>query len=398
MNKWGYTCTLFLVLCLFGCDATDQTSEIASESARGDVITVEHQRTYTVQQMNDLAAEFDIPLSARYGAAIYRMEYLTVDVKGDLIMASGAVVVPQPILQSLSIVSYQHGTSVRRYDVPSAGGTEAILIGLLFSADGYLSVMPDLVGFGSSSGFHPYLIADVSASAILDHLHAVLNWSLTQSWDLSGELFFAGYSSGGYTAMAAQRALEKENGNMFSLIASAPMGGPYDLSGTMLEAILKEEPYPEPYLLPYILLSYNEAYGLFESLSDFLTSPYDVTLPPLFDGMHSGAEINNAMPSIPIKIVREEILQSIREGFDHPFLQRLRENDLTNWTPKSPMRLYHCAADEVVPVENSKVAAQSLGDLATFIDPSPESGHVGCALVAISNARSWFNSIATANR
>ena len=247
MNRWVCVCTLFVLVCLFGCDSTDQGPDVVSTPDRGDVISVELQRTYTVQEMNQLAAGFDIPLSARYGAAVYVMEYMTVDVKGELIMASGAVVVPQPVLGSLAMVSFQHGTSVRRVDVPSAGGTEGVLVGLLFSSDGYLSVMPDLVGLGSSPGFHPYLIADVSASAVIDHLFAVLQWSMTQSWDISGEVYLAGYSSGGYTVLAAQRALEEGYRDTFPIVASAPMAGPYDLSGTMLEMILREEPYPQPY-------------------------------------------------------------------------------------------------------------------------------------------------------
>ncbi|MDE2646783.1 MAG: alpha/beta fold hydrolase [Bacteroidota bacterium] len=398
MNRWACVCTLFVLVCLFGCDSTDQGPDVVSTPDRGDVISVKLQRTYTVQEMNQLAAGFDIPLSARYGAAVYVMEYVTVDVKGELIMASGAVVVPQPVLGSLAMVSFQHGTSVRRVDVPSAGGTEGVLVGLLFSSDGYLSVMPDLVGLGSSPGLHPYLIADVSASAVIDQLSAVLKWSMTQSWEVSRELFLAGYSSGGYTAMAVQRVLEANFQDEYSLVASAPMAGPYDLSGTMLKVILREEPYPQPYYLPYILLSYNEAYDLFDSPSDFLRSPYDVTLPPLFDGTHGSTEINNAMPPIPIHIVRQDVLQAVNEDPDHPFLQSLRENDLTNWSPDSPTRLYHCAGDKLVPIENSQIAAQSFGDVAALIDPSPQSGHIGCALIAIASARAWFNSIVTANR
>lgn len=398
MNRWVCICTLLILICLFGCDSADQGPDVVSPAAQGDVISVELQRTYAVQELNELAEGFNIPLSARYGAAVYVMEYMTVDVEGKLIMASGAVVVPQPTLGSLSMVSFQHGTSVRRFDVPSAGGTEGVLLGLLFSSDGYLSVMPDLVGLGSSPGFHPYLIADVSASAVIDHLLAVLQWSMTQSWDISGEVYLAGYSSGGYTVMAAQRTMQEDYGDIFSIVASAPMAGPYDLSGTMLEMILREEPYPQPYYLPYIMLSYNEAYDFFEHPSDFLRSPYDVTLPPLFDGTHSGEEINNVMPPIPIHIVRQDVLQAVKEDPDHPFLQRLRENDLTNWSPDSPTRLYHCAADELVPIENSQIAAQRSGDAAMLIDPSPQSGHIDCALIAIASARAWFNSIATANR
>ncbi len=326
---------------------------------------------------------------------LYVMEYMTVDTKGQLTVASGIVVIPTPVVERLPIVSFQHGTAVKRSSVPSEGSIEHTLIGMLFSGDGYISVMPDLVGLGSSAGLHPYLIADVSAFAVIDMLRAVTRWSTTQVWEVSNQVYLTGYSSGGYTAMAAHRAIESDYSDEFTVVASAPMAGPYDLSGTMLELMLQDTSYPQPYYLPYILLSYTEAYDLYASPSDFLASPYDVTLPPLFNGTHGADEINDAMPQVPIQIIRKDVVQAVKDNPDHPFVQRLRENDLINWTPRSQMRLYHCAADEIVPIENSQVAAQELGPVAVLVDPSPESGHLSCALIAIANTRAWFNSIST---
>ena len=356
---------------------------------------MEQLKRYTTQEINQLARSLGAPYSARFDVTLYSMEYMTVDTEGELVMASGAVAVPEPVTQQLPIVSFQNGTTVKRSSVPSGGGMEEVLVGLLFSADGYLLVMPDLIGLGSSEGPHPYLVADVSASAVIDMLQAVTRWSATQSWAVSNAIYVAGYSSGGYTAMATHRALEANYSDKFTVAASAPMAGPYDLSSTMLEFILQEKPYSQPYLFPYLLLSYNEVYDLYESPSDFLASPYDVTLPPLFDGTHSSTEINDAMPQIPIQIVRRDILREIKNDLDHPLIERLQENDLINWAPRSPMRLYHCSADELVPIRNSQIAARKFGSVATLVDPSPQSGHVTCAIIAIASARAWFNSIAT---
>ncbi len=390
-------CSLFLVF-LLGCDSSGPDSNGKLPPIRGDVVSVTTLETYTAEQVSQLVGVYGIPYSARYGVSFNVIEYLTVDTHGEMTTASGAVAVPQPFLRSLPMVSFQHGTVVRRSSVPSRGDTDEAVVGMFFAADGYLSVMPDLIGLGHSSGLHPYLVADVSASAIVDMMQAVVRWSLTQTWGTSGEVYMAGYSAGGYTATAAHRLLEAEYSSEFTVKASAPMAGPYDLSGTMLDLMLKGEPYPQPYYLPYLLFSYNEAYGLFDSPSDFLASPYDVTLPPLFDGMHGGSDINEAMPNIPIQIVRSDVLQAIKADVAHPFRQRLRENDLINWIPRAPTRLYHCAADEIVPVENSEIAAQTLGDAATFWDPSPQSEHGRCAPIAIASTRTWFNSISTSGQ
>ena len=390
------TLCLLLVIFLLGCDSSGIEPEPAP--VRGDVIDVTTLVTYTAEEVSQLVGAYGIPYSARYGVSFYVMEYLTVDTHGEETTASGAVAVPQPFLRSLPMVSYQHGTITRRSSAPSRGDTNEAVVGMFFAADGYLSVMPDLIGLGRSPGLHPYLIADVSASAIVDMMQAVVRWSATQPWSYSGEVYMAGYSAGGYTGMAAHRLLEAEYSSEFTIKASSLMAGPYDLSGTMLDLMLREEPYPQPYYFPYVLFSYNEAYGLYNSPSDFLASPYDVTLPPLFDGMHGGGDINEAMPTIPIQIVHPNVLRSFRSDLNHPFRQRLRENDLTNWTPRVPTRLYHCAADELVPIENSSIAAQALGEAATLLDPSPQSGHGDCAPLAIASTRAWFNSVSTSGQ
>ncbi len=362
---------------------------------RGNVARVELLQVYTVSELDQIATELGVLYTPRFDVALHIMEYHTVDIQGEITVASGAIALPQPFSGTLPMVSYQHGTTVRRSDAPSSGILQSNLVGLLFSAEGYLSVMPDLLGLGSSTDFHTYLIADVSATAVVDLMRAVVEWSDTQSWHASNEVYLIGYSSGGYTAMATHEAIEADYSDEFTVIASAPMAGPYHLSGTMLDLIIREEPYPQPYFIAYLLWSYNKAYDLYDRPSDLLIPPYDTTLPPLFDGSHSGVEINDAMPQVPVQIIQPDVVQAVRDNPDHPFLRRLRENDLINWMPRSPVQLYHCASDEVVPIENSILAAQRLGSFVTLIDPSPRSGHIGCAFIAIASARAWFNSIAT---
>ncbi len=388
--------TLVLIV-LWGCDASDPDISAERTSARGSIVRVDEIHRYSVDEINQIFDDFGLPVTARYGVTIYIMEYMTTNLKGESTLASGAVIIPQPILGEFSIVSFQSVTTVSRSSVPSSGDLEQILVGMLFSGDGYLAVMPDMVGLGSSTEFHPYLIADISATTVIDLLRSVVHWSMTEPWSVSHDVYLAGYSAGGYVTMATHRAIEANNSNEFKIAASAPMAGPYDLSGVMFEFMLRREPYGQPYLLPYILMSYNQAYDLYESPSDFLASPYDTTLPPLFDGTHSSSEINAAMPKIPVQIIRSDVLQRVKEDENHKMIQRLRENDLINWSPRSPIRLYHCAADALVPIENSQNAARKFGSIATLIDPSPQSGHTSCALSAIASARSWFNSIVTSN-
>lgn len=141
----------------------------------------------------------------------------------------------------------------------------------------------------------------------------------------------------------------------FEIIASFPMAGAYDLSGVMTDLMLSDEPFGEPYYFPYVTLSAIEYYQLGE-LSDFFTEYYAELLPTLFDGEHAGWEINNYLPSVPKLILKPEVLEEFENNPNHPIREVLRENDLWDWCPESPMYIYHAMADEIVPVENSIVA------------------------------------------
>ena len=56
--------------------------------------------------------------------------------------------------------------------------------------------------------------------------------------------------------MAAHYILENQNINEFNLIASFPMAGHMIYRGIMVDLMLTQEPYGEPYYLPYVLVPY----------------------------------------------------------------------------------------------------------------------------------------------
>ena len=332
--RWpcGQGFLLILALGSIGCDTPVPEEIEAPRVGRGATLSVTQVEIHSAEKITSDLQAIGVPLSARFSVAIYRLVYETVDPFGAVTRASGALLIPTPAAHALPLVSYQHGTIVQHVKAPSLGGAER-LIGLIFAADGYMAAMPDLLGLGDSPGLHPYLHAAASASAVIDMLRATVDFAAANERALNGKLFLAGYSQGGYTAMAAHRVLESEYADEFVVTASAPMAGPYDLSGVMAEVVLGHEPYPSPYFLPYTLLAYNAIYRLFERPSDYLTSPYDTQIPPLFDGGHSAGEINSLLPSIPRNMVRPEVLAAFESDPNHPFRTRLRENNVYDWAP-----------------------------------------------------------------
>src|SRR5262249_7610905 len=133
------------------------------------------------------------------------------------------------------------------------------------------------------------------------------------------------------------------------------------------------------------------------SLGAMLAAPYDTTLPAMLRSNLTSTQINAAMPGAPVQILKPEVLAAFRNNPRHPLRLALQDNDLYRWIPKAPMRLYHCEADQDVPIANSEVALasfQALGDTQVqLIDPLPTGDQTACAQPSLLLAKTWFDSL-----
>jgi hypothetical protein len=339
-----------------------------------------------------------IPLTAQYGVNCYKVVYETIDPLGGRTTASGGLYLPQQSGHNWPLLSFSHGTLTQTNDVPSVAVTLDAFAGIAFASVGYASVVADLLGMGSSPGRHPYLHARSEATASVDMLRAARDYCASNNIGLNGQIFLAGYSQGGHTELALQREMEKYHTNEFTVTASAPMAGPYDLSGVGLNDILSPRCPPNPYYAAYALVSYQSVYAVAPSWSDLLVPPYDTTIPPLFNGNTSETNINSALPACNISSI---LVPAVRTALTNdpgcPLFQALRDNDLYRWKPVAPVRLYHCSGDQDVLPANSQVAysnfvAQGASDV-QLIDPSPGADHSDCVIPALAAAKAWFDTL-----
>ncbi len=349
-------------------------------------------------ETNMIAQQFEsngIPVFPQLPVDVYKLDYETIDPFGLPILASGAVVLPSTVAP-VPLVSYQHGTIVEKSDVPSQLSSDS-LIGVAFGTSGYLASLPDYLGLGDSPGLHPYHHAATEAEAVVDLLRAARTFAASRSVMLNGQLFLLGYSQGGHATMAATRELETQLTNEFTVTASSPMAGAYDLSGVTTDDLLSDRPEPNPYYFIYLLAAYQEIYHLADSLREILAPPYDAALPPLLDGRHSADAINAAMPPVPTQVLRPEYLADFVANPDHPLRLALRANDLYDWTPTEPMRLYHCLGDQDVVFANSQVAYDSFvsrgATQVRLIDPFPAGSHTECAVFSLLQTKVWFDQL-----
>ena len=345
--------TIFTVLNLVGSQSLtgDRGRLISSE-------LLEHKTAYQIDQALSGSIIF---FRATYGASIYKLIYETIDPNGEPTIASGSVTAPKKPTFALPTLSFQSGTMIKRDEASSATGFDGGygIVAMWTASSGYLTVIPDYLGLGESELFHPYQMAKPNATVIIDMLRATRTFCDQEGLETNGQLFLTGYSEGGYTMMAAHKMIEEEHPEEFTITASAPGAGAYDMSGVMVDLMLSGEEYPSPFYLPYTLFAFDEYYNLWESPSDFLKEEYATLLPPLFDGTHSSSEINAAMPAVPMEIMEPDVVDAFSKDENYPLREALRDNDLYDWAPQSPMRLFHSTGDDLVPVENSRLAYET---------------------------------------
>ncbi len=362
----------------------------------GQLLSATWVETFSIAQLDALFQFAGAAISAKYAVGLYDVTYETVDPYGAPILASGAILVPVAHTNAAALVAYDHGTSIEKSDVPSEPNLEGVLASA-FAADGYIAVAPDYLGLGASPGFHPYLHAATEASATIDLLRATRQFCSSNALALNGQLFISGYSQGGHSALATLRALEAQGTNEFSVTACGCGSGPYDLAGVSTQDFLSGRVPPNPYYFLYLLAAYQDVYGLAPSLGDLLAPPYNSTLPPLMDGLHSDTVVNGAMPPVPVSILAPGELADFRSNANNPLRLALAENSLLDWTPKSPLRLYSCSGDEDVVPANSKAAYDSFQARGVtqvqWQDPKPGATHDTCAIPALFSIKAWFDTL-----
>ncbi len=367
-------------------------------ATRGKLLSSNLVQSYSTSTLNTYFAYYGIPVTAQFAVKHYKIVYATIDPLGGRTQASGALFLPQNAGAALPLLSYQHGTTTMTNDVPSNGNSEEVIVGLVFASAGYATVLPDYLGLGDSPGFHPYVHARSEATASVDMLRAARRYCASNSLALNGQIFLAGYSQGGHATMALHRELEKYHTNEFTITASAPMAGPYDMSGVELNDLLSARCPPNPYYYAYVLTAYQRVYSLAPNWSALLAPPYNTTIPPLFNGNTDGSIINTYLPACNVSsILPAAARASLQNDPGSPLRQALRDNDLDQWKPIAPMRMYHCAADADVLYANSQVAYSNfLARGATqvqLIDPAPSADHSGCFVPSLSSAKVWFDSL-----
>jgi hypothetical protein len=347
--------------------------------------------------------------SPRCSVDVHHMQYGTVGARGESTTASAALMIPRgqdPVCQGpRPLVLYAHGKrNLRSFNLANLSGDsnyEAIVIALALAGQGYVVVAPNYAGYDTSTlPYHAFLHAEQQSNDMMDALTAARTAFLVMNAAVNEKLFVTGYSQGGHVAMATHRALEAAGE---SVTASAPMSGPYAMSAFADSVFLGQVGAGAVEEFAMLVSSYQNAYGNIYSSPGELFEPNYLSADTLIPGESSGdglvaqgllpddALFSNTPPTpelAPLTPATEPrifadvfargfaadhlitnpyrlgYLQDVQAAPDggypdtttglppaapgNAFRQALKNNDLRNWTPVSPMFLCAGGEDPVV--------------------------------------------------
>jgi hypothetical protein len=390
------------VLCaLFITNAEVLPSYARASVERGTLLESTFIASYSKEQLD---ANFQrLGLQARYGIRLFRVSYQSQISPADegLTPASGLVIIPDAPGTELPWISLQHGTVASKNEAPSLRPSE----GLYEASQGFVTAVMDYVGYGRSADFfHPYLIADTYVPAGVDLLRATRQLTSDQGLEL-GSLFLKGYSEGGYATLALQKALETEYSGEFTVTASAPAAGPYDLEVSALAAMSQVK--SNPVITSFLLLAYDEWLAPELDLDAIFTLDPE-SLKNLYTSGVSSSDIMRALPKETRGLINgaflDDFLRTQPVSAQAQLIRRLLVEQSLNqgsWVPRTATRFYHCREDEIVSVaatENTVAyfkALQSDAPITSVIVQSPDATrpytHGSCPLVF--TAVGWFNEL-----
>ncbi len=393
--KWFfYFFATTLSVFFYGC--SEQSTEPDADPKRGDIISITSLNTYSTEEIKQVltAAEMSGNFDLTYSVEAVRIEYWTIDVQGNYIQVSGAVMIPLNA-ENIPLFNLNHGTKLKRDMVASVNPiniTEGI-VGLIMGSKGYYSCIPDYPGFGVSNILHPYTHSKSITNAVIDFIRAAKTFSNENNITLNDQLFITGYSEGGYVALATQKEIEENHTDEFQITAVAPMAGPYDLNSTATE-LFQQTSYDWPANIAFLLTAYNDIYG-WDRLDSIFKDPYGNMMSGLFDGTQTLWEVNTQLPKTITDLLNQSFINNYLNGSDSTTISALRENTLLDWNPIAPIRFYHGDADEVASYQNSLTVVENLKaggseniNLVTIEGGTHESAGIPCVLDMIE----WFSS------
>jgi hypothetical protein len=360
-----------------GDDPPPERATIVTAQLAGQVTTAQIDAGTSASGLQALSGAAQCGVDVRY---VY---YVTRDAAGQPTTASAGVLVPSGTAAACTgdrpVVLYAHGTSTDKAKnmADVSKDSEASLMMAMYAAQGFIVVAPNYIGYEHSSAtYHPFLNAEAQAVDMVDGLRAAkAHLAQASSTKASSKLFLTGYSQGGHVAMATHKVIERDYASEFTVTASGPMSGPYNLAG-LVDVVATTGPVNAGATLfvPLLLTSYQKSYGgVYSQVGDAYQAPYAATAENLLPSTSSVTTLISE-GKLPADSTFTKLwgtggllTDSFKTAYPtSKFRSSLQANTLLGWTPRRPMALCGGALDPTIfwalngPVAKADFASRSV--------------------------------------
>jgi hypothetical protein len=285
--------------------------------------------------------------------------YQSKDLAGDDVELSGMVCIPADVYSGEQpcdgIILYNHYTTMSKADAPTAGyatGIDYVMANPL--NPNYIVVCSDFLGFGlTADRQQAFCFNDINGQASIDCLLAARRMLDERGISYGRFTFNAGYSSGGFDAIATQRVRDMKYADQVVFDKTLVGGAPFDIVKAYNEMIKWKDDPVDPTFMPLFagMLNYNAGLGFTneQMFREPLASKFDEWY---MSGRYSNDAIRDSVKGMTIA----DLVQPAFLDWDSEEYQTLRAaaaaNSMKNdWTPDSTQSYYvmHLMRDSVVP-------------------------------------------------
>ena len=357
-----YSITIFAVLVLSACGGSENDGGEGQSVERGALLSSE-----TIAEYDKPSALSFAVLAAGAGRAydieVVELTYNTALESGDIVKASGTISFPKDKAGASPLLSYQHATIFSDGSVPSNDPMFDFTPAYAATA-GFVVVAPDYIGYGASNNkTHPFIQSVPTANSVLDLIRAARVFAAERGLMLNNQLFLAGYSEGAYASMAAHQQMETNYPDEFTVTGSVIGSGPYDVRGTVDDMLLNPQRIESPATIGYMVHAYDRYYELDNLTVRAIASPHHLTVDDYYDGSRNSSAINSILPRQTDELFDSYFLSDYAGIAGELTLKyRLDQNNVYDWAPNAPIRLFHGADDEIVPYASSIQAVSQMNE------------------------------------
>lgn len=312
--------------------------------------------------------------------SLYLITYKSTDAKGRPAKLSGLVVVPdvtEAIPDPEGVLVFMHATTTQRDNAPGNRSMVTYEAIIAFANSKTVLAMPDYPGYGVNKGCHPYALGKLNAPSGRSIIIAARQLMEKLKRNVGNNIYITGYSEGGGNAMWLTRYLEEKNEETLLPTRSAPMSGPYDLTGATAMSFVSAQPpignqenlTHKPILISFTANSMSQLLRKIP-LESLIKEPLVEQTEGLFPGALADETLaarilTTAMNDLgyisltdfsvnPRNLMQDSLIEAIEtHDMNYPGMKLLSESNAVDWIPKSPILLVGVFQDPLVPFASS---------------------------------------------